>query len=148
MIAVMGRAGNVKAQKVNGSAVDADMRVPVVATQDVAREAADRLRRRDFAGHEIRLLLGPEEITMAEATKAIGERLGMTDLPYVEFPPGGVGGSLVGAGMSEQVARLIVDMQLAVKTAATSKVSALRRNRRRPHDSRTSSRRRCRLPRP
>jgi uncharacterized protein YbjT (DUF2867 family) len=104
----------IKAQKVNGTALAAHVLFPMVATQDVAREAADRLRRRDFSGHEIRLLLGPEEITMAEATKAIGERLGMTDLPYLEFPPDGVKGSLVGAGMSEQVAGLIVDMQLAV----------------------------------
>jgi uncharacterized protein YbjT (DUF2867 family) len=104
----------IEAQKVNGSAVHADVRFPMVATLDVASEAADRLRRRDFSGHEIKLLLGPEDITMAEATRAIGQRLGLADLPYVEFPPDGVKESLVGAGMSEEVAGLIVDMQLAV----------------------------------
>ena len=104
----------IQAQKVNGSAVDADVRFPMVATQDVAREAAARLRRCDFSGHEVKLLLGPEDVTMAEATKAIGARLGMPDLPYVEFPPDGVKGSLVGAGMSEEVAGLLVDMQLAL----------------------------------
>ena len=51
---------------------------------------------------------------MAEATEAIGARLGMPDLPYVEFPPEGVRGSLVGVGMSEEAAGLIVDMQLAL----------------------------------
>ncbi len=104
----------IQAQKVNGSAVDADVRLPMVATQDVAREAAARLRRRDFSGHEVKMLLGPEDVTMAEATKAIGARLGMPDLPYVEFPPDGVKGSLVGAGMSEEVAGLLVDLQLAM----------------------------------
>jgi uncharacterized protein YbjT (DUF2867 family) len=104
----------IQAQKVNGSAVKADVRFPVVATLDVAREASDRLRRRDFAGHEVRLLLGPEDITMGEATRAIGARLGMPDLPYVEFPPDGVKGSLIGVGMSEEVAGLLVDMQLAL----------------------------------
>jgi hypothetical protein len=62
----------------------------------------------------VKLLLGPEDVTMAEATKAIGARLGMPDLPYAEFPPDGVKGSLVGAGMSEEVAGLLVDMQLAL----------------------------------
>ena len=51
---------------------------------------------------------------MELATRLIGARLGMPDLPYVEFPPEGVKGALMGAGMSEQVAGLIVDMQLAL----------------------------------
>jgi uncharacterized protein YbjT (DUF2867 family) len=104
----------IRAQKVNGSAVKADIRFPMVATQDVAREAAERLMKRDFVGHEVKLLLGPEDVTMAEATQAIGERLGVPDLPYVEFPPDGMKGALLGAGMSEQVADLMVDMQLAL----------------------------------
>ncbi len=104
----------IQIQKLNGSAVKADVQFPMVATRDVAREAAERLHRRDFSGHDVKLLLGPEDVTMAEATKAIGARLGMPDLPYVEFPPDGVKGSLIEAGMSEQVAGLIVDMQLAL----------------------------------
>jgi len=104
----------IQTQKLNGSAVKADVRFPMVATRDVAREAAERLRRRDFSGHDVKLLLGPEDVTMAEATKAIGARLGMPDLPYAEFPPDGVKGYLVGVGMSEEVAGLLVDLQLAL----------------------------------
>jgi hypothetical protein len=51
---------------------------------------------------------------MAAATRAIGERLGLPDLPYVQFPPAGVRAALAGAGMSEEVASLMVDMQLAM----------------------------------
>src|SRR5688572_10501014 len=76
----------IEAEKINGSAIGADARFPMVATRDVAREAADRLRRRDFSGHEVGLLLGPEDITMTRATGAIGTRLGLPDLPYVQFP--------------------------------------------------------------
>ena len=104
----------IQAQQVNGSATSADARFPMVATEDVAREAADRLTKRDFKGHEVKLLLGPEDVTMSEATQAIGKRLGMPDLPYIEFPPDDVKGGLIGAGMSEQAAGLIVDMQLAL----------------------------------
>jgi uncharacterized protein YbjT (DUF2867 family) len=104
----------IRTQKVNGSAVRADATFPMVATQDVAREAAERLMRRDFIGHDVKRLLGPEDVTMAEATQAIGERLGIPDLPYLEFPPADVKGALIGAGMSEQVAGLLVDMQLAL----------------------------------
>ena len=104
----------IRDQGVNGSAVRADVPIPMVATQDVAREAADRLRLLDFTGYEVKPLLGPEDVTMAGATKAIGKHLGMPDLDYVEFPPDGVRAALVSAGMSEQVAGLLVAMQLAV----------------------------------
>ena len=104
----------IEARKINGSAVKPDSRFPMVATEDVAREVADRLMKRDFSGHQVKLLLGPEDVTMTEATRAIGERLGMPDLAYVEFPPQDVKGALMGAGMSGTVAGLIVDMQLAL----------------------------------
>jgi uncharacterized protein YbjT (DUF2867 family) len=104
----------IRDQRVNGSAVKADVPIPMVATQDVAREAADRLRLRDFTGHEVRLLLGPEDVTMNGATKAIGTHLGMPDLAYVEFPPDGVKAALISAGIPDQVAGLLVAMQLAV----------------------------------
>lgn len=104
----------VQAQHLNGSAIDPDLPIPMVATRDVAAEAAARLLRRDFAGHQVKLLLGPEDVTMAAATRAIGDRLGLPDLPYVQFPPDGVRAALAGAGMSEEAAALMVDMQLAM----------------------------------
>jgi uncharacterized protein YbjT (DUF2867 family) len=104
----------IKAKKINGSAIKADVRFPMVATEDVAREATARLIKRDFKGHRVKLLLGPEDVTMAEATRVIGERLGLPDLSYVEFPPDGVKAALIESGMSEQVAGLLVEMQLAV----------------------------------
>jgi uncharacterized protein YbjT (DUF2867 family) len=104
----------IQSQNVNGGAIDADVPIPMIATRDVATEAAARLLRRDVAGHQVELLLGPEDVTMAAATRAIGERVGMPDLPYVQFPPDGVRAALAGAGMSEEVASLMVDMQLAM----------------------------------
>jgi uncharacterized protein YbjT (DUF2867 family) len=50
----------IRTEKVNGSAVKRDVRFPMVATEDVAYEAAARLRKKDFTGHEIKLLLGSE----------------------------------------------------------------------------------------
>jgi uncharacterized protein YbjT (DUF2867 family) len=108
----------IESQKVNGSAIAADLAFPMIATRDVARQAAERLRRRDFTGRQIMPLLGPEDISMREATRAIGGRLGMPDLPYVEFPPENVEEALQAAGMSGEVARLVVKMQLALNAGA------------------------------
>ena len=104
----------IQSQGVNGAAIDGDLPIPMIATQDVAAEAAARLLRRDFTGHQVKQLLGPEDVSMRAATRAIGERLGLPDLPYVQFPPDGVKGALAGAGMSEEVASLMVEMQLAI----------------------------------
>jgi uncharacterized protein YbjT (DUF2867 family) len=104
----------IRSQGVNGSAIRGDLPFPMIATEDVAREAADRLQLRDFTGHGDRLLLGPEDVSMLEATRTIGARLGVPDLPYAEFPPGGVRAALESAGMSAEAAAAIVDMQLAL----------------------------------
>ena len=86
----------------------------MIATQDVGRAAAERLVRRDFTGHQVKMLLGPEDVSMREATRAMGSLLGLPELPYVEFPPADMKGALLAAGMSEEAASLIVDMQLAL----------------------------------
>lgn len=104
----------IRSQQLNGSAVDGDVPYPMVATQDVAREAAERLARRDWNGHQSKLLLGPEDVSLRQATSLIGSLLGLPDLPYVEFPPAQMTDGLVAAGMSEEAARLLVDMQLGI----------------------------------
>ena len=104
----------IKSQKINGSAIRGDLRLPMIATQDVAREAAERLVRRDFTGHQVKVLLGPEDVSMREATGVIGSLLSLPGLPYVEFPPNGVKDALMGVGMSEEAASVLVDMQLAL----------------------------------
>lgn len=104
----------IQEQKINGSAIKGDHRYPMIATVDIAERAARHLLRRDFAGHTIETILGPEDRTMSEATHALGAALGMPDLPYVEFPPEGVQAALQDVGMSEEVASLLVELQIAI----------------------------------
>ncbi len=104
----------IQSQKINGSAIKGDLKFPMIATQDVAREAAERLVRRDFTGHQVKMLLGPEDVSMREATYAMGSLLDLPELPYVEFPPADMKGALLAAGMSEEAASLLVEMQLAL----------------------------------
>lgn len=109
----------IQTQGINGGVVEGDLKMPMIATQDVAREAAERLVRRDFAGRQTKLLLGPEDVSMREATRIIGSLLGLPDLAYVQFPPDRVKQALVGAGMSAEAASLIVEMQLAINEGRT-----------------------------
>jgi uncharacterized protein YbjT (DUF2867 family) len=103
----------VKEQRVNGSAIKGDLRIPMIATIDIADRAAAQLLRRDFDGHSVETVLGPEDLSMEEATRALGGALGIPDLPYLQFPPEGVKAALRGIGMSEEFASLLVEGQIA-----------------------------------
>jgi uncharacterized protein YbjT (DUF2867 family) len=105
-----------RSRQLNGSAIDGDLRYPMIATRDVAQEAAERLARRDFAGRQGKLLLGPEDVSMRQATLLIGSLLVLPELPYVQFPPAEMQGGLVAAGVSEEAAGLLVDMQLGINS--------------------------------
>jgi len=104
----------IEQQKINGSAIKGDHRFPMVAAVDIAERAAGHLLHRDFTGHTIETILGPEDRSMNEATLALGAALGMPELPYVEFPPEGVKAALEGTGISEEVASLIAELQIAI----------------------------------
>jgi len=104
----------IQEQKINGSAIKADHRFPMIATADIAEAAARHLLDCDFTGHTVETIVGPEDLSMREASSALGAALGMADLPYVEFPPEGVKAALLGVGMSEEAAALLVELQVAI----------------------------------
>jgi len=56
--------------------------------------------------------VGPEDVSLRAATRALGQRLGLPELAYVQFPPEGVRAALRSAGMSEEGASAMVELQL------------------------------------
>ena len=105
--------GLIKHQGINGDSVAPDLAVPMVATRDIADLAANALKARDWKGVVVRELLGPRELTYAEATRILGERIGKPDLEYVQFSYADMAQALVQAGLSESFARLYVEMTRA-----------------------------------
>ena len=104
----------IQEQGINGSAIKGDHKFPMIATADVAEGATQHLLSRDFTGHTVEVVLGPEDVSMIEATRALARVLGISDLPYVEFPPEGVKAALREMGISEEVAMLLVEGQIAI----------------------------------
>ena len=104
----------IREQKMNGSAIRGDLRFPMIATVDIAERAAGHLLHLDFTGHTVETVLGPEDMSMNEATRALGAALGMPELPYIEFFPEGVKAALQGIGMSAEFASLLVESQIAI----------------------------------
>jgi uncharacterized protein YbjT (DUF2867 family) len=104
----------VKHQGVVGDAVGPDVALPMIATRDIAAVATEALLARDFRGFVVRELLGPRELTHAEATRIMGGAIGRPDLPYVQLPYEEMVGALVGAGLSPNVSSLYVEMSRAL----------------------------------
>ncbi len=103
----------IKQAGINGTPLQADLAIPMIATQDIAEVAARRLLALDFSGKSTQELLGPREISMAEATRIIGKAIGKPDLPYVQFPYEEAERAMIGAGMSPDTARAFVEMYRA-----------------------------------
>ena len=63
-------------------------------------------------------MLGPCDLTLPEATRILGEALGVPDPPYVRLPDDEMAGLLRGAGLPADLA----DLQVAMNRAFTEKV--------------------------
>jgi uncharacterized protein YbjT (DUF2867 family) len=102
-----------------GSAVGplrADLKVPMIATRDIGTAAADILLHPTIRGKQTRELLGQRDLSYAEVAAIIGKALGKSDLKYVQVPDDQFRAALVQMGMSEQVAKLLVEMTDALNS--------------------------------
>jgi uncharacterized protein YbjT (DUF2867 family) len=98
---------------INGDSVIPDLAVPMVASRDIAAVAAQALAARNWTGVVVRELLGPRDLSYAEATSILGARIGQPDLAYVQFSYADMAAALVAAGLSESFANVYVDMTRA-----------------------------------
>jgi uncharacterized protein YbjT (DUF2867 family) len=103
----------IAAEGVMADSVAPDVPLPMVASRDVAAVAAAALVARDWHGVVVREVLGPRDLTHAEAAAIIGRRIGRPDLAYVQVPYDDMEAVLTGAGFSPDTARHQVEMTRA-----------------------------------
>jgi uncharacterized protein YbjT (DUF2867 family) len=72
----------IRNMNVMGSPMRPDLELPMIATQDIAGFAAQRLISRDFAGSSVKDLLGERDLSMTDAARIIGGKIGKPDLKY------------------------------------------------------------------
>jgi len=83
---LLGNIGMIKGMNINGSPIKGDKAFPVIATDDIAKVVAEKLKAIDWKGKSVLPLLGPKDYTMNEITAAIGKAIGKPELPYIQFP--------------------------------------------------------------
>jgi uncharacterized protein YbjT (DUF2867 family) len=96
--------------------VRADLKLPMIATQDIGAAAADALLRLAFRGKQTHELLGQRDLNYNEVATVIGKGIGKPDLKYQQLSDDQVRGAMVQTGMSEQFARLIVELAGALNS--------------------------------
>lgn len=103
----------IKSRNIIGTPIRGDMKIPMIATKDIASVAAERLVKRDFSGSTIRLLLGQRDLSMIDATAVISRRIKKFDLTYVMFSYEDAEKGFVGAGLSPDMSRMYIEMDKA-----------------------------------
>jgi uncharacterized protein YbjT (DUF2867 family) len=92
----------------------ADLPLPMLATKDIGVVAAEALLRLDFTGLQTQELLGPRDVTYAEATKIIGLAIGKPALTCTQLPDEQVIQAMTGMGMSRNMALLLCEMSASL----------------------------------
>jgi uncharacterized protein YbjT (DUF2867 family) len=103
----------IKQQGINGSPMRGDMPIHMIATQDIAHEAAEILGNLEFRDRTVVELAGPRQLSLQEATSILGQAIGKPDLAYVQFPYAEAEKAMLGMGMKPSIVSLMVEMQRA-----------------------------------
>jgi len=108
---LFGQIDIIKRAGIAGSAVKADIRIPMVASADIGTVAARRLNDLKFKGHTIEYVLGPADLTFNEVASVLGKEIGKPDLKYVQFTYDDAKKAMVGSGyVNENLADLYNQM--------------------------------------
>jgi uncharacterized protein YbjT (DUF2867 family) len=95
---------------INGGAVRADLPIAMIATRDIAAVAAERLAALNFSGVSVQELLGQRDVTMTDATRALGRAIGKPELTYMQFPYDNAEQAMLGMGLSASVVSGFIEM--------------------------------------
>lgn len=112
----LGQVGAIKGFGKTAGPVRGDLKLPMIATRDIAEAAAGALLKLDFKGQQTRELLGQRDLNYNEATAIIGKAIDDTDLQYVHLPNEQIQPMFVQMGMSSNSADLLLEMSGALNS--------------------------------
>lgn len=101
---------NIKSSGMIASALKADRPLPMVATHDIALKIAELLNTLKFTGSSVFEFVGPRDVTISEAVKAIGKAFGKPDVKYVQLPYQQAEKDMIASGMKHQLAKMMIEM--------------------------------------
>ena len=106
----------IKSFGVTGGPLRSDLKVAMIATEDIGAAAAEALLKLDFSGKQARELLGQRDLTYTEVASVIGKAIDKPDLSYMQFGAAQIKPALMQIGMSSNLADLILEMAEALNS--------------------------------
>ena len=108
--------GLIKNMGITGGDLKPDVSFAMIATQDIATVAADKLTARGFTGKTALELLGERDLSMNDVTRVLGSKIGKPDLNYVQFSQEDARKGMMDFGMSANVADELLELGEAINT--------------------------------
>lgn len=96
--------------------LEANLRLPMIATRDIGDASAQALMKRHFTSHQSRELLGAGDISMRQAAGVIGNAIGKPDLKYMRAPDDQLRSAMLQMGMSADFAAQLLEMWSALNS--------------------------------
>jgi uncharacterized protein YbjT (DUF2867 family) len=132
---LFGQIGTIKQMNIVGTSIKGDLKMPMVATKDIAQVALKLLNDLKFTGNTVQYVLGPRDISYSEATSVLGNAIGKPDLKYVQFSYEDAKNGMVQSGfVSADVAELFNGLSEAINNG-----TALNAHTRTPENSSPTS---------
>ena len=95
------------------SLIPGDIPYPIIATQDIGDVAAELLLETKWGGRSVRALLGPADLTFAEAANILSDSIGKP-VKHVQITPDQAYQAFLGFGASPGFAKALVEMYQAL----------------------------------
>ncbi|MEI6167071.1 MAG: NmrA family NAD(P)-binding protein [bacterium] len=111
----------IRNQGIMGSPLNAEMKIPVIATQDIARAAVEWLSELRFKDKSVCDLLGQRDLSVIEMTGIIGKAIGKPGLGYVQFTYEAARNAMLAMKLSPDMARLFIEMYEAFNEGRITK---------------------------
>ena len=113
---LLAQVGIIRSFGIMGGPLRSDLKVGMIATQDIAAWAAEALLKLAFTGKQARELQGQRDLTYREAASVIGKAIDKPDLAYMQLPPTQIKPALQQIGMSGNMADLLLEMSDALNS--------------------------------
>lgn len=112
----LAQAGAIKMVGKSAGPLRPDLKVPMIATEDIGTTVAEILLNPKLKGKQSQELLGQRDLDMREAASIIGKAIAKPDLEYVQLPDEQLRPALMQFGMSQNHADLILEMARALNS--------------------------------
>jgi uncharacterized protein YbjT (DUF2867 family) len=113
---ILPQAGAIRMMGSTIGPVRPDLKLPMIATQDIGAAAADALSQLTLSGKQTQELHGQRDLDYNQATSIIGSAIGKSNLGYIHAGNDQIRGALVQMGMSDDMAGLILEMAAALNS--------------------------------